>query len=231
MLANQTLLTLAGLWPRSRWLGANWTRLPAAAAQNRFALSIDDGPDPEVTPRVLDILDSHGAKATFFCIGEKAARHPELCREIVRRGHAIENHSQHHRYTFALLGIAALTREIESAQMTLAAITGRTPAFFRAPAGIRSPLLDPVLARLGLQLVAWTGRGFDTRTPDAATVYRRLIRNLEPGAIFLLHDGNSARTPSGVPVIIEVLPRVLEAARSAGLHCVTLADAMRPDQQ
>ena len=179
-----------------------------------------------VTPQVLDILHRHGAKATFFCIGDKAARHPALCRDIVQRGHAIENHTQHHRHTFALLGLAALTREIHAAQTTLAAITGRTPVLFRAPAGIRSPLLDPVLSKLGLRLVAWTRRGFDTRTADAATVSRRLLRDLDPGAILLLHDGNSARSPHGVPVILEVLPAVLEAAAAAGLRAVTLAEAL-----
>ena len=140
ILANHVLLTLVGMWPRSRWLGPNCTRLPAAAAaQNKIALSFDDGPDPAVTPQVLDILDRYAARATFFCIGEKAARYPELCRDIVRRGHAVENHSQHHRYYFAFLGIAGLTREIQAAQETIAAITGREPLFFRAPAGLRSP--------------------------------------------------------------------------------------------
>lgn len=91
VLANHVLLALLSVWPRSHGLGPNWTQLPAAAAaQNHIALTIDDGPDPEVTPQVLDILDRHGARATFFCIGERAARHAELCREIVRRGHAVE---------------------------------------------------------------------------------------------------------------------------------------------
>jgi peptidoglycan/xylan/chitin deacetylase (PgdA/CDA1 family) len=228
VLANHALLTLVGLWPRSHWLGPNLTRLPAAAAaQNKIALSIDDGPDPAVTLKVLDILDRYAARATFFCIGEKAARYPELCREIVRRGHAVENHSQHHLHFFAFLGPARQTREIQAAQTTLATITGYAPGFFRAPAGLRNPFLDPVLARLGLRLVAWTARGFDTRTADAATVQRRLMRNLEAGAILLLHDGNCACSQSGVPVIIEVLPVLLEAAAAAGLRSVTLADALQ----
>ena len=231
VLANHALLTLVGLWPRSHWLGPNWTRLPAAAtAQNKIALSIDDGPDPTVTPQILDILDRYAVQATFFCIGEKAARYPELCREIFLRGHAVENHSQHHPHYFALLGLNGLTREIQAAQDTLAAITGQAPLFFRAPAGLRNPFLDPVLARLGLRLVAWTRRGFDTRTADPAIVSRRLMQNLQAGAILLLHDGNSARSSSGVPVIIAVLPALLEAAAAAGLRLVTLADALRSEK-
>ncbi len=228
--ANHLLLGLIGLWPRSRWLGANYVQLPpAAVARNKIALTIDDGPDPAVTPQVLDILDRYAARATFFCIGEKAARYPDLCREIVRRGHTVENHTQHHRHYFAFLGGARLTREINAAQETLTALTGRTPAFFRAPAGIRNPFLDPVLARLGLHLVAWTRRGFDTRSADPATVSSRLMPSVKAGAILLLHDGNSARSATGVPVIVAVLPALLEAAAAAGLRLVTLADALHPD--
>ncbi|MDD5324348.1 MAG: polysaccharide deacetylase family protein [Polaromonas sp.] len=227
VLANHALLTLVGLWPRSRWLGPNWTRLPAAAtARNEIALTIDDGPDPAVTPQVLDLLDQHAAKATFFCIGDKAARYPDLCRDIVRRGHAVENHSQRHRHQFSLMGPCGFAHELQAAQDTLATITGQRPLFFRAPAGLRNPFLDPVLARLGLQLASWSARGFDTRIDDAERVKSRLLRGLRAGAILLLHDGNAARTRGGIPVILEVLPTVVAAAEAANLHFVTLRDAL-----
>ncbi|WP_019142434.1 polysaccharide deacetylase family protein [Noviherbaspirillum massiliense] len=226
-LANHAVITLVGLWPRSTWLGANWTRLPpAAAARGEIALTIDDGPDPEVTPQVLELLDAHGVKATFFCIGDKAARHPDLCEAIVMRGHAVENHSQHHYHHFSLLGMDGLKREVQAAQDTLTAITGRRPQFFRAPAGLRNPFLDPVLARLGLRLAAWTRRGYDTRTPDPALVSRRLMRDVKAGAILLLHDGNCARTADGAPVILAVLPNLFEAAHKSGLRFVTLSSAL-----
>lgn len=226
VIANHIVLTLVGLWPRSNWLGSNWTQLPdAATARNEVAMTIDDGPDPVVTPQVLDILDRYPAKATFFCIGDKAARHPDLCREIVRRGHALENHSQHHRHTFAFLGYSGLMRELQAGQDTLTAISGQRPMFFRAPAGLRNPVLDPVLHRLGLQLASWSMRGFDTRIGNAGRVKSRLLRGLRAGAILLLHDGNAARTPAGIPVILEVLPAVLAAAAAANLHFVTLRQA------
>ncbi len=223
---NHLLLTAVGLWPRSNWLGPNWTRLPAAAtARNEIALTIDDGPDPLVTPQVLDILDHYAARATFFCVGEKAARYPDLCREIVRRGHAVENHSQHHSHTFSLLGPRGFMRELQAAQSTLGQITGQRPVFFRAPSGLRNPFLGPVLARLGLTLASWSARGFDTRIGDAGRVKHALLRELRAGAILLLHDGNSARTPRGIPVILDVLPAVLESAAAAGLRFVRLRDA------
>lgn len=226
ILANQILLTAAGLWPRSNWLGANWSRLPAAAAaRNEIALTIDDGPDPAVTPQVLDLLERHSVQATFFCVGIKAERYPEICRDIVRRGHAVENHSQHHRHTFAFLGSGGFAREIQEAQDILAAITGERPRFFRAPAGLRNPLLEPVLARLGLQLASWSVRGFDTRIRDVVRVKNALLCGLRAGAIVLMHDGNAARTPAGIPVILEVLPAVLDAAAAENLEFVTLRQA------
>jgi peptidoglycan/xylan/chitin deacetylase (PgdA/CDA1 family) len=226
LLANHVVLTLCGLVPRSRWLGSNLTRLPpAAAARGEVALTIDDGPDPEVTPAVLDLLDRHGARATFFCIGVQAQRHPEICREIVRRGHAIENHSQHHRHDFSLLGPRRMHRELLQAQQSLHAITGQWPAFFRAPAGLRNPLLDPVLPGLGLQLASWTRRGFDTRSSDPDLLLRRLTNGLGAGDILLLHDGNAARTADGKPAILVVLPALLQRLRAAGLRPVTLRDA------
>lgn len=226
-LANHLLLTAAGLWPRSTWLGRNWTRLPVAAAgRGEVALTIDDGPDPEVTPAVLDLLDRLQVKATFFCVGDKARRHPALCREIVARGHDVQNHSERHRHNFSLLGPGGIRRELQAAQESLAAVTGRRPQFFRAPAGLRNPFLDPVLRRMGLQLAAWTRRGYDTRCGDAAVVSRRLLPALRPGAILLLHDGNCARSAAGVPVILDVLPVLAAQASASGLHFVTLSHAL-----
>jgi peptidoglycan/xylan/chitin deacetylase (PgdA/CDA1 family) len=188
------------------------------------SITIDDGPDPEITPKVLDLLDQHAAQASFFCIGERAASLPELCREIVQRGHSIENHTQRHSHRFALLGVRGFEREIGVAQEVLAAASGQAPVFFRAPAGLRNPLLEPALARLGLHLATWTRRGFDTATRDPQAVARRLLHGLDAGDILLLHDGHAARTASGVPIVLEALPRVLEALAAARLRSVTLRE-------
>lgn len=225
--ANHAVLTAAGLWPRSRLLGPNWTRLPPpAAAAGQVAITIDDGPDPDITPRVLDQLDACGTVATFFCIGEKAAQHPDLCRDIVRRGHTVESHSQQHRHNFSLLGPGGYLRELQAAQQTLTAVTGSAPRFFRAPAGLRNPFLDPVLHRMGLTLASWTRRGFDTREGDPARVLARLTHNLTGGDILLLHDSHCAIAPSGKPVILDVLPQLLAHIADAGLHPVTLRSTL-----
>ena len=225
---NHLLLSAAVLWPRGRLLGPNLVRLPSgAAARSEVSLNFDDGPDPEVTPRVLDLLDRHQARASFFCIGEKAAAFPELVREITRRGHSVENHSHCHSNVFAFYGPGRLRHEVDAAQAAIAGISGRAPAFFRALAGFRSPLLDPVMAARGLRYVSWTRRGFDTVHGDADAVLRRLTRGLEPGDILLLHDGASARTRDGEPVVLAVLPALLDRLAARGLKPVTLPDGCR----
>ncbi|WP_322029511.1 polysaccharide deacetylase family protein [Paraburkholderia sp. J76] len=231
--ASHIALTVAGLWPRSALLGPNWTRLPERAGQ-RIALTIDDGPDPEVTPRVLDWLDRFDARATFFCIGERAQRYPHLIEAMVARGHAVENHSQRHRHTFSLLGPHAMKREIEAAQRTLTDIAGTPPRFFRAPAGLRNPFLEPALCGLGLHLASWTRRGFDTRAQDAATVTHRLLDGLAARDILLVHDGHAARDASGKPLVLDVLPPLLRCAAGRRLQWTTLRACLdgetgRPD--
>jgi peptidoglycan/xylan/chitin deacetylase (PgdA/CDA1 family) len=227
LVLDHVALAAAGLWPRSQLLGSNWTRLPArAAGEGAVAITIDDGPDPDVTPLVLELLEREGAHATFFCVGERVLRNPDLAREMVRRGHCIENHSQRHRHNFSLLGPRGMRAEIARAQDAIQATVGVRPQFFRAPAGLRNPFLDPLLTRMNLQLASWTRRGFDTVNNDPTAVLARLTGGLEGGDILLLHDGNAARGPNGGPVILDVLPPLLAAIRAKSLKPVTLQSVL-----
>jgi peptidoglycan-N-acetylglucosamine deacetylase len=224
---NHLVLAMAGLWPRSTLLGPNHQRLSArAAAAGQVALTIDDGPDPLVTPQVLNLLDRFNCKATFFCIGERVSAHADIAREIVKRGHQIENHTQHHFNYFSLLGPKGMRREIIQAQAAIAAVVAVRPLYFRAPAGLRNPFLEPVLCAEGLQLVSWTRRGFDAVASNPDLVLARLTRNLRAGDILLLHDGHAARAADGSAVILKVLPELLAVIAAAGLACVTLSGAL-----
>ncbi len=225
LLVNHAVLAAAGLWPRSTLLGPNVLRLPSSRPE--IALTIDDGPDPEVTPKVLDILAERGVTATFFCIAEKVRDQPALARRIVYEGHHIENHSTMHRHYFSLLGLDGIRKELALAQQIIHEATGRMPQFFRAPAGLRNPFLDPVLHQLDLKLVSWTRRGFDTRVNDADRISRRLLHNAQTGDILLMHDGNAAHDAKGSPVIIEVLPTLIDNLVRRDLKFVRIADGMR----
>lgn len=223
VLANHVVLTVAGLWPQSPWLGPNVSRLPeGATGRGEVSLTFDDGPDPEVTPRVLDLLDRWGARATFFCIGRRAAAHPDIAAEITRRGHRVENHTWSHPGTFSCYLPPAQRREILRAQEAIARAAGQVPVWFRAPAGFRNPFLDRELRATGLRLASWTRRGYDTVERDPARVARRLLRGLAAGDILLLHDGSAARDRNGRAVALEALPWVLDAVAARGLRPVPL---------
>jgi peptidoglycan/xylan/chitin deacetylase (PgdA/CDA1 family) len=223
LVANHVALVGAGLAPRSRALGPNLVRLPPSrrstdGAPRAVGLTFDDGPDPEVTPSVLDLLDRYGARASFFCVGRRAERWPDLTAEIVRRGHRVENHTHRHPWYFSLFGPRGLAREVDRGQRALARITGRVPRLFRPPAGLRNLWLESVLAPRGLWLTSWSRRGFDTVRGNARRVERSLSRGLQAGEILVLHDGGAARGAGGRPVVLEVLPGLLESMERAGLR-------------
>jgi len=224
--AVHAAVAVVTLFPRNKLLGANITRLPDDAIRRReIALTFDDGPDPVVTPLVLDLLETCQARATFFCIAENARAYPHLIQEIQRRGHQIENHSDRHSLGFAFFGYRRMARDIDTAQATIAGMTGQAPRFFRAPAGIRNPWLDPILHARNLTHVAWTRRGFDTVETDADRIYRRLAANLAGGDVLLLHDGGAPVLHDGRPIVADVLSKLLSDVRNRGLKPVTLTQA------
>ncbi|MEZ5727026.1 MAG: polysaccharide deacetylase family protein [Burkholderiaceae bacterium] len=226
---NHGLLAAAGFVPRSGLLGPNITRLPArAAAAGAIALTFDDGPDPEITPRVLDLLEAAGARASFFCVGERVARHPGIASRIVAGGHSVENHSHRHATGFAWMPPRRLRRELRAAQHAIADATGRAPGYFRAPFGIRNPWLDPVLAMEGLHYVSWSTRAFDTVRNDARRVARAIGNGVRAGAVLLLHDGRATGLRHAQPSVLDALPEVLARIREHELETVTLPEAFAP---
>lgn len=222
IVANHVLVSSLGLSTRTHILGPVLSRLDPADGQ--AALTVDDGPDPSVTPAVLELLARHEAKASFFLIGERAEQHPELVRAIVDGGHRVENHTHRHPSSFAFSGPRRLEREIDPAQASLAELAGVAPGYFRPPAGIRNPFLEPVLARRGLLVAAWSRRGYDAVATDPRAISRRLLKNVGPGDVLLLHDGRGRHGSN--PQVLAVLADVLPALADQGLRVVALP---RPD--
>ncbi len=207
----------ATLYPYCPWWGAQTRHF--VTQKNEVWLTIDDGPDPEDTPVILDALRQHDARATFFVIGAKAARWPELVRRIVAEGHTVANHTQTHpQYRFWSLLPGALAREIDACNAALHEIVGHTPRLFRAPAGMRNMFLHPLLARRSLRLVSWSARGLDGRDCDRARIVQRVLAGARPGAILLLHEGR--RDPDGRSIAQDCLPRVIRELTANGYRLV-----------
>lgn len=215
--------------PSARLFGPHVTRLPEAQAQKgEVWITLDDGPDPVTTPLLLDILDRYQAKACFFVIGDKAARHPGLVREIARRGHGVGNHSQTHPAAhFWRLRPKALWAEVAGCQQTLKDILGQAPEWFRPPVGHHNLFLAVPLRALGLTMAIWDCRGFDGVLRSPGLILRLIGRSLSPGSIILLHDGPpaSARLLEGTLEMIRA--RGLTAALPAPLHPGTTAPTVQ----
>jgi peptidoglycan-N-acetylglucosamine deacetylase len=203
LFAAHLLLVQCTFVPSSQQFGPVVTRF--SSPERTVWLTIDDGPDPGTTPQILALLEKYRARATFFLIGTKAARFPELTHGIVEAGHSVGNHTQKHRaFSFWSLGPKALAREIDRFESTLASIGLPAPIYFRAPVGLKNPFLHPILAARGLLLVAWSARAFDTQISDSKKIVDRIKRSIRSGVIILFHEG---RRPE---VCLKALEKLLE---------------------
>lgn len=194
------------------------TRGPASSGA--VALTFDDGPSPEHTPKILSLLDAaKNAKATFFVIGRKAEAHPQIIRAIKARGHAIGLHSYAHHRLFSLRSLRYVRDDLERGRKAIEAITGEPVILFRPPIGHMSPRIAKAADELGLVVVGWSIRALDgTAGARPAEVAERVVSRLEPGAIVLLHD--AAERDDRTPASIEALPEILEAMKREGLKSV-----------
>ena len=211
------------LRPNNRLFGPLLTAIPAPRGDEVW-LTIDDGPDPYDTPRLLDLLDAAAAKATFFVRGDRARAHPELVREILRRGHGLGNHTDTHpQAAFWCLGPWRMPREISGCQTTLRRLTGVAPTLFRAPVGMVNPFVGPAARAHGLRLVGWSARGFDgVAGASPAEVVRRVLADLRPGGVALLHEGR--RGPSGEAVNVQAMQLLLAELRTRRWRAVLPSD-------
>ena len=185
-------------------------------------LTFDDGPDPVHTREVLDVLDAHQAKATFFVIGKKAEAHRDVVEEIVRRGHEVGVHSFDHDRLFSMRGSKRVRADLERAVRVLENITGKTPTLFRPPIGHTNPTIARIADQLELTVIGWSVGARDgiARTKPAEVV-ARVSRGLEDGAIVLLHDASERTTHK--PAGIAALPAILDNIAAKNLRVVSLS--------
>lgn len=189
----------------------------------RVALTFDDGPDPEWTPRVLAVLAARGVRASFFLVGERAARSPETVRRIAGEGHEVGNHSWSHRSLW-LCGPRRTEAEIGRCHELLATLTGSAPRFFRPPWGMVNLAMFAALARRGVRCVFWSIQPEGLRPAAATLQAARVLRRAHPGAIVDLHDAEG--TPGAPARLLDALPAVIDGLRDAGYDFATVGELL-----
>jgi len=228
------ILSVAGVGGLAYTLGAHLiasagigTVHRGPARRRAVALTFDDGPDPIHTPRILDTLAPYHARATFFIVGERAQKHPEIVRAIAAGQHEVGNHTFTHPHLW-LRSPRQTEREITQCADVVTALTGQAPRYFRPPWGKFNWAAYRHAARLGEMRVLWSLRAegwLPTASPDA--IVRTIIRRLHPGAIIDLHDGGGV---SGTPArTAQALPQLLDALRAYGYQCLPLNELLVPE--
>jgi peptidoglycan/xylan/chitin deacetylase (PgdA/CDA1 family) len=198
------------LRPTVQWWGPVITRFETP--RREVWLTIDDGPTDD-TRALLDLFDRKNVTATFFVKGVLAAAHRDLIDEIVARGHSVANHSNTHpagSFWCALPG--RIGEEIDLCNRAL----GGTTKWFRAPVGLKNFFVHPALEQRGMRLIGWTARAFDAVVSDVAQIEARIVANLRPGTIIVLHQGLAHS--------VAALERVVDAVQARGYAFVIPSD-------
>jgi peptidoglycan-N-acetylglucosamine deacetylase len=195
------------------WIETLWRSCRSSKA---VALTFDDGPDPSFTPRVLKILAEKQVPATFFVVGARAERHPELIRRAHDMGHAIGNHSHTHSLRFHFHHGSGLRREIGACNDAIRSVIGLEPRLFRSPQGLKTPALGDVLRQLGMAAIGWQVRGMDYLFRDPERIARRIVEGAVDGGVLLLHDGGGLQGSMDRSATIRALPMVIDGLRARG---------------
>lgn len=219
------LLILGAMAPQLEMYGDVICDVPEAGPY--LALTFDDGPDPGTTPRVLDLLKASSTRATFFVIGEKAQRFPDLIRRMADEGHSIGVHSWSHDRLFAFRSAQTVAADSLRCVALVEALTGQRPLWVRPPVGQASPSTFRGFEKAGLSFVAWSARGRDgLRGTSVESWLDRIERGLQPGAILLLHDAWE-RGGGGAPAGVLGLSELLRSIAELGLTPVTVDELLR----
>jgi peptidoglycan/xylan/chitin deacetylase (PgdA/CDA1 family) len=201
----------------SFWIETHWR---APRSSRAVALTFDDGPDERFTARVLDILTEKGVPATFFVVGERVERRPELIRRAHDLGHAIGNHTYTHSLRFHFRHASGLRREIGACSEAIRSAIGLEPRLFRAPQGLKTPALGDVLRERGMAAIGWQMRGMDYVIRDPERIARRMVDGAVDGGVLLLHDGGGFQGSGDRSATVRALPMVIDGLRARGFTFV-----------
>jgi peptidoglycan-N-acetylglucosamine deacetylase len=231
--AGAGVTAFGAVYPRSQLFGHAICRTNAA---RKLAITFDDGPNPAITPRLLDLLDQHRARASFFVIGRFAKACPELTREIVKRGHEVGNHTETHPNLFWSTP-GNIRSEISQCSEAVSGITGQSPQWFRPPYGLRNPWVVSTARQLGMKTVLWTLIPGDWKKKPELWLVRRMgplmsqahqkqNARLRAGDMICLHDGGHRALNADRTGTLAALANWLPRWRDAGLEFVTISGAV-----
>ena len=194
--------------------------------QPKVALTFDDGPDPQVTPILLDALAAAQARATFFTIGRYLARHAPIAERALREGHELGSHSWQHDRLQNFYGVRAQAADIDRSVALIRQISQdpRLP-LYRPPIGLKSPSLARAAQERGMQMIAWSLLSHDTRLRDPQRIAERVLRKVRAGDIILMHDGHD-REGHHRAATADALPLILEGLAKRGLRSVTVSELL-----
>ncbi len=182
---------------------------------NAIALTFDDGPDPVFTPKVLELLKKHNAKATFFCIGKQVEKHPKIVQQIIADGHVIGNHSYIHSNNYGFLSTDKVILDLKQNRQLIENVTNLKTQFFRPPFGVTNPNIARAVKRLNLKTFGWSVRSYDTVAKNPEKVFQKISSKIQKGDVVLLHD-----TTEQSVVILEQLLGFMQQNK---LKSITLA--------
>jgi peptidoglycan/xylan/chitin deacetylase (PgdA/CDA1 family) len=186
-----------------------------------IAMTFDDGPSAQLTPKLLDILKERGIKATFFVVGQNAAEYPDILRRMADEGHEIANHSWSHP-ALTKLGAEGVRKQIENTNDAIVAATGKRPVLMRPPYGATSSTLNRRLTEeYGLKVILWSVDPLDWKYRNSSRVYNYIVQNTQPGSIILSHDIHATT--------VAAMPETLDALLAKGYKFVTVSELIARD--
>jgi peptidoglycan-N-acetylglucosamine deacetylase len=188
-----------------------------------LALTFDDGPSPTFTPKILDILKRHNVKATFFSVGTRMEKSPEIVQRQIEEGHEVANHTHTHP-SFHRLSKKDMKKELISAENAITKLTGKSTKYFRPPGGFYNEEIINTANELGFTVIMWSWHmdSFDWRYPGVSYIVNRMLKNATNGDIILFHDFGGDRTQT-----IQALQQVLPALKERGFTFITISELMQ----
>lgn len=214
--------------PTGQWFGRTFTSLPPSSHQ--LALTYDDGPNDPHTLRLLEVLERHGVRATFFLIGRYARQRPEIVREIVQAGHVVGNHTfTHPLLTF--MSEAGIKRQLSDTRSALQDASGEPSNLFRPPFGGRRPAVLRVARELGLDPVMWNITGYDWNAPPAALTEQKVAKRIRGGDIILLHDGGHKQMGADRSQTVIATDHLIARYKAEGFEFATIPQMMEKGQK